>query len=190
MKLMEDRIRRDGIIENGDVLKVGSFLNQQIDVGFVSAASQEFYRLYGNEGVTRILTIEASGIGLACLTALPFGVPVVFAKKSRSSNISGGVYASEVFSFTHGTRHQVIVPTSMLSRNDRVLIIDDFLARGSALEALIDICHQAGATVVGCGIFIEKAYQGGGDELRKKGIRIESLARIRSMSVENGVEFC
>lgn len=190
MKLMEDRIRKDGIIENGDVLKVGSFLNQQIDVSFITEASKEFYRLFGNEGVTRILTIEASGIGLACLAAIPFGVPVVFAKKSRSSNISGGVYSSEVFSFTHGTRHQVIVPTAMISKGDRVLIIDDFLARGSALEALMDICGQAGATVVGCGIYIEKAYQGGGDELRAKGIRIESLARIKSMSVEKGIEFC
>ncbi|MGN1445744.1 MAG: xanthine phosphoribosyltransferase [Eubacteriales bacterium] len=192
MKLMEDRIRKDGIIENGDVLKVGSFLNQQIDVDFIRTCGREFYRLFGGEqsGVTKILTVEASGIGLACLCAIPFGVPVVFAKKSKSNNISGEVYTAPVYSFTHGTTYTVMIPKSLLSPGDRVLFIDDFLARGAALEGLADICHAAGATVVGAGIFVEKTYQGGGEALRKRGIRVESLARIRSMSPEEGVQFC
>ncbi len=190
MKLMEDRIRRDGIVEDRDVLKVGSFLNQQIDVPFISEVGGEFYCLFGGEGVTKILTIEASGIGLACLCAIPFGVPVVFAKKSKSRNVAGEIYTASVFSFTHGTSHRIIVPKSMLSRQDRVLIIDDFLARGAALEGLLELCGQAGATVVGAGIFVEKAYQGGGDAIRARGVRVESLARIASMSPEEGITFC
>lgn len=189
MKLMEDRITRDGIIEDGEILKVGSFLNQQIDVPFVSRCADEFYRLFGDEGVTKILTIEASGIGLACLCAVPFGVPVVFAKKSRSSNMTGDVYAARVFSFTHGTEHQIILPRAFLSASDRVLLIDDFLASGEALVGLRELCRQAGATIVGAGVFVEKKYQGGGDKLRAEGLRIESLARITSMSPEDGVTF-
>ena len=190
MKLMEDRIRKDGIIEDGDVLKVGTFLNQQLDTRFIRKLGEEFYRLFKDEGVNKILTIEASGIGLACLCALPFDVPVVFAKKSKSNNMTGEVYAAGVHSFTHGTDHTAVIPKTMLSSEDRVLLIDDFLARGQALHGLIDLCEQAGATIVGAGVFVEKTYQGGGDEIRARGVRVESLARIKSMSVENGIEFC
>lgn len=189
MKLMEDRISRDGIIEDGEILKVGSFLNQQIDVPFIQRCADEFYRLYEHEGVTKILTIEASGIGLACLCAVPFGVPVVFAKKSRSSNMTGDVYAARVFSFTHGTEHQIILPRAFLSPSDRVLLIDDFLASGEALIGLRELCLQAGAHIVGAGVFVEKKYQGGGDLLRAQGLRVEALARITSMSPESGVTF-
>lgn len=189
MKLMEDRISQDGIIEDGEILKVGSFLNQQIDVPFIQHCADEFYRLFEQEGVTKILTIEASGIGLACLCAVPFGVPVVFAKKSRSNNMTGDVYAARVFSFTHGTEHQIILPRAFLSPSDRVLLIDDFLASGEALTGLRDLCLQAGAHIVGAGVFVEKKYQGGGDLLRKQGLRVESLARITSMSPESGVTF-
>lgn len=189
MKLMEDRITRDGIIEDGEILKVGSFLNQQIDVPFVSRCADEFYRLFEQEKVTKILTIEASGIGLACLCAIPFGVPVVFAKKSRSSNMTGDVYAARVFSFTHGTEHQIILPRDFLTASDRVLLIDDFLASGEALVGLRELCRQADAHIVGAGVFVEKKYQGGGDKLRAEGLRVESLARITSMSPEGGVTF-
>lgn len=189
MKLMEDRITRDGIIEDGEILKVGSFLNQQIDVPFVSRCADEFYRLFEQEKVTKILTIEASGIGLACLCAIPFGVPVAFAKKSRSSNMTGDVYAARVFSFTHGTEHQIILPRDFLTASDRVLLIDDFLASGEALVGLRELCRQADAHIVGAGVFVEKKYQGGGDKLRAEGLRVESLARITSMSPEGGVTF-
>ncbi len=190
MKLMEDRIRKDGIIEDGDVLKVGTFLNQQMDTRFIRTLGEEFYRLFKDEGVNKILTIEASGIGLACLCALPFDVPVVFAKKSKSSNMAGSAYTTSVHSFTHGTDHTAVIPCSMLNADDRVLLIDDFLARGQALHALIDLCEQAGATIVGAGVFVEKTYQGGGNEIRARGVRVESLARIKSMSVKDGIEFC
>ncbi len=190
MRLMEDRIRKDGIIEDGDVLKVGTFLNQQMDTRFIRTLGEEFYRLFKDEDVNKILTIEASGIGLACLCALPFDVPVVFAKKSKSSNMAGDAYTTKVHSFTHGTDHTAVIPCSMLGPDDRVLLIDDFLARGQALHALIDLCEQAGATIVGAGVFVEKTYQGGGDEIRARGVRVESLARIKSMSVEAGIEFC
>ena len=190
MKLMEDRIRKDGIVEDGDVLKVGTFLNQQLDTRFIRKLGEEFYRLFKDGDVNKILTIEASGIGLACLCALPFDVPVVFAKKAKSNNMTGEIYASKVHSFTHGTDHTAVIPKTMLSSADRVLLIDDFLARGQALHALVDLCEQAGATIVGAGVFVEKTYQGGGDEIRSRGVRVESLARIKSMSVEDGIEFC
>lgn len=190
MKLLEDRIRKDGIVLKGDVLKVGSFLNQQLDVPFLSELCREFHRLYENDGVTKILTIEASGIAIAALTAQYFGVPVVFAKKSKSSNIGADVYAGKVVSYTHGNEAVAVVSKEYISKEDRLLLVDDFLARGSALEALQSIAAQAGATVVGAGIAIEKAYQGGGDALRNAGLRIESLARIASMDEEKGIVFC
>lgn len=191
MKLLEDRIRRDGKIFDGDVLKVDSFVNHKIDVGFISELGKEFYRLFGECGINKILTIEASGIGIACLVAMHFDVPVVFAKKSKSINISADVYKSRVESYTHGRVYDVIVSKEFLGEGDRVLIIDDFLAKGSALKALISLARDAGAEIVGAGIIIEKAYQGGGDLIRNEmGVRVESLARIESMSVEEGVKFC
>jgi len=172
------------------VLKVDSFLNHQMDVDFLCLLGKEFYRLYGNCGVNKLLTIEASGIGIACLTAQFFHCPVVFAKKSKSSNLSDRLWSSSVHSYTHNTDHEVIVSKQYLGRDDRVLIVDDFLANGNAARALLDICAQAGAEVAGLGIVIEKAYQNGGKDLRSKGIRVESLARVASMSPEEGVRFC
>ena len=190
MRLLEERIRRDGKIrENGAVLKVDSFLNHQIDVELCNEFGEEFYRLFGSENVAKILTIEASGIGIACIVAQRFHVPVLFAKKSKTKNIDGSVYTSKVASFTHGTTYDVMVSKEFLLPTDRVLLIDDFLANGAALEGLTDIVHQSGATLIGAGICIEKAFQPGGDRLRQSGLRVESLARIASMD-ENGVTFC
>lgn len=188
MKLLEERILKDGKIKPGNVLKVDGFINHKIDVPFVSELGREFYRRFEKDGVTKILTIEASGIGIACLTAEHFGVPVVFAKKSRTSNISSEVYAARVDSFTHGTTCDVIVSKEFLSPSDRILIIDDFLALGNALVGLREITLQAGATLVGAGILIEKAFQPGGRMLREQGMRIESLARIASMT-DTGITF-
>lgn len=191
MKLLEERIRRDGKIFDGDVLKVDSFVNHQIDVQFISELGKEFYRLFGDCGINKILTIEASGIGIACLVATHFGVPVVFAKKSKSANISPNVYSSQVESYTHGKTYDVIVSKEFLGKDDKILIIDDFLAKGSALKGLVSLARSAGAEIVGAGIIVEKAYQGGGDYVRNEmGVRVESLAKVASMSVEHGVEFC
>ncbi|MBQ5350547.1 MAG: xanthine phosphoribosyltransferase [Oscillospiraceae bacterium] len=190
MKLLEDRIRRDGIVRDGGVLKVDSFLNHQMDVAFFTEMAKEFERLYHNCGVNKILTIEASGIGVACITAQVFGCPLVFAKKSKTLNIAGDVWTSRVHSFTHNRDYDIIVSKDYLTSADRVLLIDDFLANGAALLGLIDLCSQAGAEVVGAGICIEKAFQPGGDLIRGSGVRVESLARIRSMSAADGIEFC
>ena len=190
MKLLEDRILRDGIVRDGGVLKVDSFLNHQMDVSFFTEMAKEFERLYHDCGVNKILTIEASGIGVACITAQVFGCPLVFAKKSKTINIAGDVWTSRVHSFTHGRDYDIIVSKDYLTSADRVLLIDDFLANGAALHGLIDLCSQAGADVAGAGICIEKAFQPGGDMIRSSGVRVESLARIKSMSVENGIEFC
>lgn len=181
MKLLEERILRDGQFLPGNVLKVDSFLNHQVDVAFVCQLGQEFERLFHNCGINKILTIEASGIGIACLTAQYFGVPVVFAKKSKTLNIAGDVYTTSVKSYTHGTTSEIIVSRRFLSPEDRVLIIDDFLANGQALNGLIQLVEDAGATVVGAGIVIEKAFQRGGDLIRNRGVRVESLARIAAM---------
>ena len=189
MKLMEDRIRKDGIVEDGDVLKVGMFLNQQIDVCFISELAKEFYRLYKDEGINKILTIEASGIGIACLAARHFRCPVVFAKKSQSRNISPDVYTARVASFTHGKVYDVVVSKEYLHPGDRVLLIDDFLANGEALRGLAALVKNAGAQLVGAGIAIEKAFQPGGDNLRAEGMRVESLARVASMSETDGIVF-
>ena len=189
MRELEERIRRDGIVEDGDVLKVDGFLNHQMDVELFGAMGREWARLFAGEGVNKILTIEASGIGIACIAAQAFGVPVVFAKKSRTKNIAGDVYRVEVPSFTHGTVSTVIVSKRFLLPGDRLLLIDDFLANGAALEGLISIVEQAGAAVVGAGICVEKAFQPGGERIRAKGVRVESLARIKSMSEARGVEF-
>ena len=189
MELLKDRIRKDGKIGAGNVLKVDCFLNHQIDVPFVSALGKEFYDLYRDCGVTKILTIEASGIGIACLTAQFFDCPVVFAKKTKTNNIYSDVYTGKVESYTHGTTYDIVVSKEFLKPGDRVLIIDDFLAKGSALLGLLKLIDDAGATVVGAGICIEKAYQDGGKIVRGMGVRVESLARIESMSIENGVKF-
>ena len=188
MKLLEDRILKDGKIGAGNVLKVDCFVNHQIDVPFMNDVTKEFYRLYKDEIVTKIVTIEASGIGIACLTAAHFGVPVVFAKKTPTNNISGDVYTAQVYSYTHERNYTIRISKEFLSPTDRVLIIDDFLAKGSALTALLSLVNEAGATVVGAGIIIEKTYQDGGKIVRDMGIRVESLAKIRSMD-ENGIVF-
>ena len=190
MKLLEQRIVTDGKIGAGDVLKVDGFLNHQMDVGFLSELGKEFYRLFKDSGVTKVLTIEASGIGIACLTAQCFGVPMVFAKKTKTNNIYADVYTSKVESYTHQKTYDIVVSREFLSKGDRVLIIDDFLAKGSALNALIALIHAAEAEVVGAGIVIEKAYQNGGALIRSMGVRVESLAKIASMSVEDGIAFC
>ncbi len=181
MKMLEDRILKDGIVAQGDVLKVSSFVNHQIDVPFMCKLGEEFYRLFKDSGINKILTIEASGIGIACLAAQYFGVPVVFAKKSKTSNISNDVYTAKVPSFTHGNISDIVVTKDFLTKDDKVLLIDDFLANGCALLGLKAICDEAGAEVKGAGIVIEKAYQGGGDKLRAQGVRVESLAMIESM---------
>ena len=190
MKLLEERIRTHGKIREGGVLKVDSFLNHQMDVKLFQEMGKEFLRLYQDCGVTKILTIEASGIGIACVAAQFFDCPVIFAKKNKTKNIAGDVYTSKVESFTHGRVYDIIVAKEFLLPEDRVLIIDDFLANGSALQGLIKLVRDAGATLVGAGIAVEKAFQPGGDMIRNMGVRVESLARIKSMSVEGGVEFC
>ena len=190
MELLEQRIRRDGKIRGGDVLKVDSFLNHQMDVALFQEMGREFLRLFGESNVTKILTIEASGIGIACIAAQYFHVPVIFAKKNKTKNIAGDVYTSKVESFTHGKVYDIIVAREFLNSSDRVLLIDDFLANGSALQGLINLVRDAGATLVGAGICVEKAFQPGGDLIRGMGVRVESLARIKSMSEETGVEFC
>ncbi|MBQ8642594.1 MAG: xanthine phosphoribosyltransferase [Clostridia bacterium] len=189
MKLLEERIRRDGRIGAGNVLKVDSFLNHQMDVPFLCELGKEFHRLFKEEGITKVLTIEASGIGIAALTAQYFGVPVLFAKKTPTNNISGDIYTAEVYSYTHERTYTIYVSKDFLLPGDRVLIIDDFLAKGSALFGLLDLVKSAGASVAGAGIAIEKAYQEGGEKVRAAGLRVESLARIASMSVEEGVRF-
>ena len=190
MKLLEDRILKDGHIGADNVLKVDSFLNHQIDVNFVCELGKEFYRLYKDENITKILTIEASGIGIACLAAQYFGVPVVFAKKTKTINIYSDTYNATVHSYTHKKDYDIVVSKEFLSKEDNVLIIDDFLAKGSALTALLMLIEKAGAKTAGAGIVIEKAYQGGGNLVRDMGIRVESLAKIKSISKKDGIVFC
>ena len=189
MKLLEDRIREQGQVRPGNVLKVDCFLNHQLDVDLLDAIGGEFHRLFAGQGINKILTIEASGIGIACVAAEYFHCPVIFAKKSQTKNIAGDVYTTKVESFTHGRVYDIIVAKEFLGPGDKVLLIDDFLANGAALEGLAKLVKDSGAELVGAGIVIEKAFQPGGDRLRAKGLRIESLARIKSMSEETGVEF-
>ena len=190
MELLKQRIRQDGIVKGNDVLKVDSFLNHQMDIALFEEIGKEFQRRFANCGVNKILTIEASVIGIACVTAQFFDCPVIFAKKNKTRNIAGDVYTSKVESFTHGKVYDIIVSKEFLHPEDRVLLIDDFLANGSALQGLINLVQDAGATLVGAGICVEKAFQPGGDLIRGMGVRVESLARIKAMSVEGGVEFC
>ena len=189
MKLLEDIILRDGKLLPGNILRVDNFLNHRIDVSLIDRLGQEFYRLFSDTRVDKILTVEASGIGIACLTARYFDVPVVFAKKSKGLNASDDCYTAEVASFTHKKINTVTVTREYLQKGENVLLIDDFLADGNALRGLNELCRQASCTVVGAGIVIEKAFQGGGDALRGEGMRIESLARIASMDFETGIRF-
>ena len=186
MQLLKDRIRKDGKIKEGNVLKVDSFLNHQMDVKLFKEIGKEFKRRFEGSEINKILTIEASGIGIACVVAECFDVPVVFAKKNKTKNIAGDVYTSKVTSYTHGRVYDIIVSKEYLTKDDKVLLIDDFLANGKALEGLIDLVHQAGAELVGAGIVIEKGFQPGGEELRKRNIRLESLAIVESMDEKTG----
>lgn len=181
MKLLEERIKKDGIVKPGNVLKVDNFLNHQMDIALFNEMGKEFKRLFADCKVNKILTIEASGIGIACIVAQYFDVPVVFAKKAQSINIDGDVYSTKIQSFTHQRVYDVIVSKKYLNSEDHILIIDDFLANGCALEGLIDLVQSAGATVEGIGIAIEKGFQQGGKLIRDRGIRLESLAIVDSM---------
>lgn len=186
MQLLKDRIRKDGKIKAGNVLKVDSFLNHQMDIELFEEIGKEFKRRFADAGVNKILTIEASGIGIACVVAQYFHVPVVFAKKNKTKNIAGDVYTSQVESFTHGRVYDIIVSKEFLGEGDRVLLIDDFLANGKALEGLAALVKDSGAELVGAGIVIEKGFQVGGENLRRQGIRLESLAIVERMDEETG----
>ena len=186
MKLLEERIQKDGIVKPGNVLKVDSFINHQMDVELISEMGKEWKRLFAEKPINKILTIEASGIGIACIAAYHFNVPVVFAKKAKSINLDGEMYTAEVESFTHKNKNQVIVSKKFLSEDDHVLIIDDFLANGCALQGLIQITKQAGATVEGIGIAVEKGFQSGGRIIRNLGYQLESLAIVDGMNDETG----
>ena len=188
MKLLEERIVRDGKVYPGEVLKVGGFLNHLIDDSLMEEIGKEIYALYLHDNITKIMTIEASGIAIACYAARHLHAPVLFAKKSKTSNISDSLYAAEVVSYTHHNTNTVVVEKEFLKPSDRVLIVDDFLAHGEALRGLISLVGQAGATLVGCAVAIEKGFQGGGDALRNEGVRVESLALIESMD-ETSVKF-
>ena len=186
MQLLKDRIRKDGKIKEGNVLKVDSFLNHQMDVKFFQEIGKEFKRRFADEEITKILTIEASGIGIACVAAEVFDVPVVFAKKTQTKNIAGDVYTTKVESFTHGRVYDIIVSKEFLGKGDKVLLIDDFLANGKALEGLAELVTKSGAELVGAGVVIEKGFQVGGDIIRSKGIHLESLAIVESMDEKTG----
>ncbi len=186
MNFLEERIKRDGVVKPGNVLKVDSFLNHQMDIALLEQIGQEFYRRFADKPITKVLTIETSGIAIAYPVAKAFGVPLVFAKKAKSVNISGDVYTAEVESFTQGKINRVMVSKQYLTKEDRVLIIDDFLANGSALQGLIYIAEIAGATVEGLGIAIEKGFQDGGWRIRNLGYQLESLAIVESMNAETG----
>ena len=186
MQLLKDRIRKDGKIKSGDVLKVDSFLNHQMDIKLFEEIGKEFKRRFSDADINKILTIEASGIGIACIVAQYFDVPVVFAKKSKTKNIAGDVYTTKVESFTHGKVYDIMVAKEFLGAGDKVLLIDDFLANGKALEGLAAVVKDSGAELIGAGIVIEKGFQPGGDRLRADGIRVESLAIVESMDEKTG----
>ena len=186
MNFLEQRILKDGIVKPGNVLKVDSFLNHQMDISLMEEIGREFKRRFGDKKVTKVLTIEASGIGIAAFVAREYGVPMVFAKKSKSINIDGDMYVAEVESFTHKNKNQVIVSKKFLSSEDHLLIIDDFLANGCALQGLISIAESAGASIEGLGIVIEKGFQYGGRAIRNLGYHLESIAIVQSMDAEDG----
>lgn len=186
MNFLEERIVKDGIVKEGNVLKVDSFLNHQMDIDLFNQMGEEFKKRFEGKNINKIVTIEASGIGIACVVAQHFGVPVVFAKKSKSINIEGDMYIAEVESFTHKCKNQVIVSKKFLNEDDHVLVIDDFLANGCALQGLISIINQSGGTVEGIGIAIEKGFQVGGNIIRNLGYQLESLAIVEDMDAETG----
>lgn len=186
MNFLEEKIVKEGIVKEGNVLKVDSFLNHQMDIDLFNEMGKEWKKRFAGKNITKILTIEASGIGIACIVAQQFGVPVVFAKKSKSINLEGDIYTAEVESFTHKNKNQVIVAKKFLNEEDHVLLIDDFLANGCALQGLIQIVHSAGATVEGIGIAVEKGFQTGGRIIRNLGYQLESLAIVESMDWETG----
>ena len=186
MNFLEERILKDGVVKSGNVLKVDSFLNHQMDISLMEEIGREFKRRFGQKKITKVLTIEASGIGIAAFVAKEFGVPMLFAKKSKSINIDGDMYVAEVESFTHRNKNQIIVSKRFLDKDEHVLIIDDFLANGCALQGLISIVESAGAIVEGCGIVIEKGFQIGGRVIRNMGYHVESLAIVDAMDSETG----
>ncbi len=186
MNFLEERIQKDGVVKEGNVLKVDSFLNHQMDIELFEKMGEEWKRRFNGKPINKVATIEASGIGIACIVAKYFGTPVVFAKKSKSINIDGDMYVAEVESFTHKCKNQVIVSKKFLSPDDHVLIIDDFLANGCALQGLISIVNSAGATVEGIGVAIEKGFQIGGQTIRNLGYQLESLAIVDAMDAETG----
>lgn len=188
MKALEEKILREGTVLPGNILKVGSFLNQQLDVQFLREVGEEIARLFRADGVTKVMTLEASGIAIATLAALSLGVPAVIVKKHASANQSKDVYEAEIASFTHHNTYVAAVAKEYLHASDRILIVDDFLACGNAIRGLMSMIEQAGATLVGCAIAVEKKFQGGGDELRREGIRVESLAMVDSMT-DTGLSF-
>lgn len=186
MELLKQKILNEGEIFEGNILKVDCFLNHQIDCVFLSEIGKEFHRLFKDEGVNKILTIEASGIAIGAFVAQEFGCPLVFAKKTKTKNIAGEVYSTPVESFTHGTTYDIIVSKRFLGKEDKVLIVDDFLAVGNALRGLINLVEDSGASLAGCGTVIEKGFQHGGDKLREEGINVQSLAIVESMNAETG----
>ncbi len=188
MRAMEEKICAEGTVISKDILKVGNFLNQQIDTVFLAEIADEIARLFENENITKIMTIESSGIAIAAAAGMKMVIPVIFAKKNKSSNVDGATYQVTIHSFTHGNDYQAVVSRDYLKPEDKVLLIDDFLASGNALEGLVQLVEMAGATLAGAAVAIEKKFQGGGDELRARGIRIESLACIESMD-EDGIVF-
>lgn len=189
MKALKERIRREAVVVDDQVLKVDSFLNHQMDIMLFVEMGKEWARRFGMENVTKILTIESSGIGIACVTAEQFNCPVIFAKKSKTLNIAGDVYITEVKSFTGDKVNQVMVSKQFLKPEDKVLLIDDFLANGAALEGLVDLVRQSGAELVGAGVAVEKAFQPGGERIRAMGVRVEALARVKAMK-DGVIEFC
>lgn len=186
MDLLKKKILDEGEVYEGNILKVDGFLNHRIDIPFLRSVGKEFHRLFKDCGVNKILTIEASGIAIGALVAEEFGCPLVFAKKTKTKNIAGDVYTSQVESFTHGTTYDILVSKRFLDKDDKVLIVDDFLAIGNALNGLIELVNNSGAQLAGCGVVIEKGFQHGGDKLRSQGIRVESLAIVESMDPDTG----
>ena len=187
MDSLKKKITDEAVVLPGNVLRVDSFLNHQIDVNLLSECGKKWYELYKNNGITKILTIESAGIGIACLAAQYFGVPVVYAKKSKSATVGNDFYSTKVVSYTHGQAYEIVVSKKYITPNDRILLIDDFLANGSALKVLISLAEMGGAKVVGAGVVIEKAYQKGGKDLRDMGYRIESLAKISSIGSDGKI---